>query len=533
MLRKAAADCGVDPRAVTVSVVALDGLRMPEGGRMPVVRPLLAVNADRSVAPASTAKLVTTLAGLELLGADWKWRTGFYAKARPDAEGRVNGIWLRGGGDPTLVAEKFGLLVERMAQMGVRRIEGDLTVDRSYFDLPEGDPSAFDGRGSRPYNQLPDAAVAGYRSLSFELVPDESSGTARIISMPPLSGLEVPSTIRLSRGACGDWKSTIGYRLEHLSDGRLAARFEGSLPLSCGPKTFSVVSLSQNEYLERLFRWYWERDGRTWTGHVAEGRVPEGALKLAERESDALPVVTTLVNKWSNNLIARHIFLTLGTLRNAPDEADSGSRTAGGAFAPMERPRPGVDTDDARAVLAGWLAEKGVPTHFVEELSERETVVKKVTIVPLEVIIRNISAGSFAKRYGVEEGIVFDQPTIEFSYKNDALGDPLLNTYHALALKLATAEEIETIKNDAFAVNEVLKAFWAECGVTLVDFKLEFGKVADGSIVLADEISPDTCRLWDAKTHEKLDKDRFRRDLGGVEDAYAEIMKRLLDHDAQ
>ena len=183
--------------------------------------------------------------------------------------------------------------------------------------------------------------------------------------------------------------------------------------------------------------------------------------------------------------------------------------------------------------LMGMLEKHGVPTHLVEELNDRETVVKKVSIVPLEVIIRNISAGSFAKRYGVEEGIVFDQPTIEFSYKNDALGDPLLNTYHALALKLATAEEIETIKNYAFAVNEVLKAFWAECGVTLVDFKLEFGKVADGSIVLADEISPDTCRLWDAKTHEKLDKDRFRRDLGGVEDAYAEIMKRLLDHDAQ
>ena len=179
------------------------------------------------------------------------------------------------------------------------------------------------------------------------------------------------------------------------------------------------------------------------------------------------------------------------------------------------------------------LEHKGVPTHYVEELNDRETAVKKVSIVPLEVIVRNISAGSFAKRYGVEEGIVFDQPTIEFSYKNDALGDPLLNTYHALALKLATAEEIETIKNYAFAVNKVLKAFWAECGVTLVDFKLEFGKVADGSIVLADEISPDTCRLWDAKTHEKLDKDRFRRDLGGVEDAYAEIMKRLLDHDAQ
>ena len=173
------------------------------------------------------------------------------------------------------------------------------------------------------------------------------------------------------------------------------------------------------------------------------------------------------------------------------------------------------------------MEKAGIPTHFVKELSERETLVKKVSIVPLEVIIRNISAGSFAKRYGVEEGIVFDEPTIEFSYKNDDLGDPLLNEYHALALKLATKEEIETIKKYAFGVNEVLKAFWAECGVTLVDFKLEFGKTADGTIVLADEISPDTCRLWDSKTHEKLDKDRFRRDMGGVEDAYNEMMHRV------
>ena len=179
------------------------------------------------------------------------------------------------------------------------------------------------------------------------------------------------------------------------------------------------------------------------------------------------------------------------------------------------------------------LADAGIPTHFVEELSDRETLVKKVQIVPLEVIIRNVSAGSFAKRYGVEEGIVFDAPTIEFSYKNDELGDPLLNSCHALALKLATVEEIETIKKYAFAVNDILKAFWAECGVILVDFKLEFGRLSDGTIVLADEISPDTCRLWDEKTHEKLDKDRFRRDLGGVEDAYAEIMGRLLAHDAE
>ena len=174
------------------------------------------------------------------------------------------------------------------------------------------------------------------------------------------------------------------------------------------------------------------------------------------------------------------------------------------------------------------LEEKGMPTHFVEELNDTDAVVKKVEIVPLEVIIRNISAGSFAARYGVEEGIVFDKPTIEFSYKCDALNDPLINAYHAVALKLATPEEIETIKKMAFAVNDALKEFWASVGVTLVDFKLEFGRLPDGTIILADEISPDTARLWDSKTGEKLDKDRFRRDLGGVEDAYQEVLRRVL-----
>ncbi len=174
------------------------------------------------------------------------------------------------------------------------------------------------------------------------------------------------------------------------------------------------------------------------------------------------------------------------------------------------------------------LEQQGVPTHFVEQLSERETVVKKVSIVPLEVIIRNISAGSFAKRYGVEEGIVFKAPTIEFSYKNDDLGDPLINDYHALALGLATEAEINEIKAMAFKVNEVMKDYFDHLNVTLVDFKLEFGKTSDGKIILADEISPDTCRLWDKTTGEKLDKDRFRRDLGGVEEAYQEIMRRVM-----
>ena len=179
-------------------------------------------------------------------------------------------------------------------------------------------------------------------------------------------------------------------------------------------------------------------------------------------------------------------------------------------------------------LLMQMLEQQGIPTHFVKELSDRETVVKRVEIVPLEVIVRNISAGHFAQNYGVEEGIVFDEPTIEFSYKNDDLGDPLINAYHAAALKLATWAEIDQIKDYAFRINTLLKGFLKSVGIDLVDFKLEFGKTADGQIVLADEISPDTCRLWDETTHEKLDKDRFRRDMGGVEDAYQEVMRRLM-----
>ena len=187
----------------------------------------------------------------------------------------------------------------------------------------------------------------------------------------------------------------------------------------------------------------------------------------------------------------------------------------------------GVINNRMSNYLCRLLEKHGVPTHLVEELNDRETVVKKVSIVPLEVIIRNISAGSFAKRYGVKEGIVFAEPTIEFSYKNDDLHDPLINSYHALALGLATKKEIEEIKAMAFKVNDILKEYFLSLNVKLVDFKLEFGRLKDGTIVLADEISPDTCRFWDADTNEKLDKDRFRRDMGGVEDAYNEMMKRV------
>jgi len=172
------------------------------------------------------------------------------------------------------------------------------------------------------------------------------------------------------------------------------------------------------------------------------------------------------------------------------------------------------------------LEKEGVKTHYIEELSDRETAVKKVEIVPLEVIIRNIAAGSFSKRLGVPEGVKFKSPTLEFSYKNDDLGDPLINDSFALALELATEEEIAVIKEYAFKINEVLKKYFMEANIELIDFKIEFGRYK-GEIILADETSPDTCRLWDANTHEKLDKDRFRRDLGDVEGAYNEVFKRL------
>ena len=172
------------------------------------------------------------------------------------------------------------------------------------------------------------------------------------------------------------------------------------------------------------------------------------------------------------------------------------------------------------------LEKEGIPTHLIEELSDRETAVKKVSIVPLEVIVRNVAAGSFSKRLGVPEGTEFTEPTIEFSYKNDKLGDPLINDYFARALNLASWAEIETIKKYAFKINEVLKEFFLAAELRLIDFKIEFGRY-HGTIILADEISPDTCRLWDVHTNEKLDKDRFRRDLGNVEEAYQEVMKRI------
>lgn len=178
--------------------------------------------------------------------------------------------------------------------------------------------------------------------------------------------------------------------------------------------------------------------------------------------------------------------------------------------------------------LMKMLETKGIPTHFIEELSDRETLVKKVTIVPLEVIVRNIAAGSLAKRLGLEEGTKMGKTVLEFCYKDDDLGDPMVNEYHIMAMGWCTKEELDLIAGYSLKVNEILSDYLKDANIELIDFKLEYGKTFDGSIVLADEISPDTCRFWDMTTHEKLDKDRFRRDMGGEEVAYKEIMKRLL-----
>ncbi|MEG0614572.1 MAG: phosphoribosylaminoimidazolesuccinocarboxamide synthase [Oscillospiraceae bacterium] len=188
----------------------------------------------------------------------------------------------------------------------------------------------------------------------------------------------------------------------------------------------------------------------------------------------------------------------------------------------------GVINNKVTNHLMKLLEKEGVPTHFVEQLSDRETVVKKVTIVPLEVIVRNVAAGSLAKRLGLDEGVKMNKTVLEYCYKDDALGDPMVNEYHILAMNWATKEEIDLIAKYSLMVNDFLTRYLKDVNIELIDFKLEFGKTTDGTIILADEISPDTCRFWDATTHEKLDKDRFRRDMGGEEDAYKEIMKRLL-----
>lgn len=284
VLQKAARRWKVDPASVTAVVIPLDSIDMRPETPAGTAHYLMAVNADRETAPASTAKLVTTLVALDKLGVNFRWKTDFYADRLPTEDGRVSRLWIRGGGDPTLVVEDFALEVHRLIGNGVRHIEGDIIVDRSHFSLPEGDPAAFDGRATRPYNLLPDAAIVNYRNLSFEMTPVAGEDYARIVTLPVMAGVEVPNRIRLKKkGGCGNWKDAIGFKMETLKDGRKRVRFTGALPAACGPKNFNTIAFDENDYLERLFRALWEKEGGTWTGHVVSGRVPETGVKLLQR----------------------------------------------------------------------------------------------------------------------------------------------------------------------------------------------------------------------------------------------------------
>ncbi len=359
-LERAARRFGVDPAHVVVSVVPLDA----------PAAPVLSWRDAVPKEPASTAKLVTTLAGLEVLGAHWRWRTDFYSRVKPDARGVLKGaLYVRGSGDPTFVVEAFELELERLAQLGVKRIDGDVVLDRSAFTIPAADPGAFDGRATRPYNLPPDPVLVNYRNLSFEMVPAPEAGVARVVAVPKLAGVAYPKTIRLGRGPCGDWKTAIGFKLLEGKDGGRKAVFTGRLPAACGPKTFNTIAMGADEYFERLFRAYWERDGRTWRGRVKTGPVPVDAERLASHFSRTLAETTALTNKWSNNTMARTILLTLGVKRvhEAWEEAreKAASKTARKAEKKGLEFPPAATIEDGRAALADWLVSRGLP---VEEL---------------------------------------------------------------------------------------------------------------------------------------------------------------------
>lgn len=319
---------GLDPAGIVVGVVDLgDGRRVVD------------YRTDVPAAPASTAKLVSTLAALEELGAAHRFRTDFAVERLPGADGRIGKLYIRGGGDPTWVVEEFDLDLMRLRALGVKRIDGDVVLDRSLFEPEDASRNDFDGRGSRPYNSLPDAALVNYRSLSFDIRPDKDAGVARVVGLPALDGVSYPRTLPLSKGACGRWRDKIGYRLDPAGDG-YRVRFTGSFPASCGEKSFNVVSFSADEYFERLFRASWKRLGGVWKGRVVEGAAPEKARVLYSRTSRPLSDVVRLTNKFSNNLLARHLFLALG----------SADGREGGV----------LSKERSRAWLARWSAEHGL-----------------------------------------------------------------------------------------------------------------------------------------------------------------------------
>ena len=346
----------VPPSAVGIAVTPLSGSGLT-----------LTTNENQPMNPASTMKLVTTLAGLEMLGPQYQWRTDLMTSA-PLRNGVLEGdLWLRGSGDPQLVIEDLWLLVQRLRGVGVREIRGNLMLDRSAFDAAQHDPGAFDGEALRPYNAGPDALLLNYKAVSFHFVADEENKQARVYALPALAGLVTPAAVRGSDGACNDWRARLG---GDFTD-PLRPTFRGSYPLSCGDKVWHVSVLDTGQYAEAIFRPLWESSGGVWRGRAREGLVPSDARRLAQHESRPLTEVIRDINKYSNNVMARQLFLTLGT----------------------EATRRPASRERAQRAVGDWLVSKSLDRReFVLENGAGLSRVERLTAAGLARLLQ----GAFA-----------------------------------------------------------------------------------------------------------------------------------------
>ena len=342
--------------AVGVTVVPLSG-----GGLT------LAANEHQPMNPASTMKLVTTLAGLELLGPQYQWHTDLLTVA-PLRNGVLEGdLWLRGSGDPQLVIEDLWLLVQRLRGAGVREIRGNLMLDRNAFEAARHDPRAFDGEVLRPYNAGPDALLLNYKAVSFYFVADQENKETRVYALPTLAGMVVPATVRSSAGPCNDWRSRLG---GDFTD-PLRPQFRGAYPLACGDKVWHVSVLDTAQYVEALFRSLWDSSGGVWRGRVREGAVPPDSKRLAQHESKPLAEVIRDINKYSNNVMARQLFLTVGA----------------------EATRRPANAERAQRIVGDWLVSKGLDrTEFVLENGAGLSRIERLTAAGLARVLQ----GAFA-----------------------------------------------------------------------------------------------------------------------------------------
>jgi D-alanyl-D-alanine carboxypeptidase/D-alanyl-D-alanine-endopeptidase (penicillin-binding protein 4) len=352
-MASAAAACAaqiVDVHATLPDSVnaALRAAQVPASAVAATVIPLsgagvsMSVNDKQPMNPASTMKLATTLAGLELLGPQYTWRTQALATV-PLSKGVLRGdLWLRGGGDPRLVVEDLWLLIQAIRGAGVREIRGDLVLDRSAFEPATHDPGAFDGEVLRPYNAGPDALLMNYKAVGFHFVPDAESRRVRVYTVPAMAGMAVPDGVRASDGACNDWRARLG---SDFSD-PMRPRFRGAFPLSCGEKVWHVSLLTPEQYAEAVFRQLWESSGGVWKGQARDGASPSDARLIAQHESPPLSQLIRDINKFSNNVMARQLFLTIGA----------------------EVSRLPASDERARRVVGDWLVGKGLgPRDFVLE----------------------------------------------------------------------------------------------------------------------------------------------------------------------